>query len=261
MENEISTNEIFHYTDINCLIGIITKGFYPKYNFEFTLLSNVFERKANLAAKPMVCFCDIPLKAVKNHAYKYGNCAIGLKKDWAEKNGLNPVIYINPNSIVGDAFALIANSISQYKSSMIKGSEVEVFTLLGSAFKGFNHLSCFVKQFEQTKEEAIDFMGNIFKLEKRKYYDEREWRYVPIRNELGDVRYIPHEDYFDSNKLEQHNLEIQKFTLQFEMDDISHIIYQEDYELTSIIQATGQRFNCDSSLIKERVKCIKLSTL
>src|SRR5436189_3317155 len=105
MEQEISTKEIFHYTNITALIGIISNGFYPKYNFEFTFLSDLFERKASYLAVPMVSFCDIPLKAVKKHSNKYGECAIGLRKEWAEKHGLSPVIYINPNSIIADSFA------------------------------------------------------------------------------------------------------------------------------------------------------------
>ena len=119
MASNLSTDELFHFTSFENLKGIIEFGFYPKYNLEHTLLSNAFDRPAAVELIPMVCFCDIPLALVHEHSGKYGKCAIGLDKDWGEEFGLNPVIYVAPNSILGDAIYALGNSFVGYKSSMI----------------------------------------------------------------------------------------------------------------------------------------------
>lgn len=95
MNPKLSTDELFHFTRFENLLSIIREGFYPRYNLEYTFLSNVFERPAAFEIIPMVCFCDIPLTLVQEHSTKYGKCAIGLDKKWGEKYGLSPVIYVH----------------------------------------------------------------------------------------------------------------------------------------------------------------------
>jgi hypothetical protein len=50
---------------------------------------------------PMISFCDIPLALAKDQISKYGSYAIGLSKEWGISNQLNPVIYLESNSIIG----------------------------------------------------------------------------------------------------------------------------------------------------------------
>ena len=48
----------------------------------------------------MVCFCDIPLSQIRGHKDTYGSFAIGLSKEWASSNRINPVLYVYPNSAI-----------------------------------------------------------------------------------------------------------------------------------------------------------------
>ena len=92
----ISTNSIIHYTDgLKILELILKEGFKIKYCEEKLKLAN---GNSN-AAHPMISFCDIPLSGSKQHFEAYGKYGIGLTKDWAVRNGVNPVLYIDHNSL------------------------------------------------------------------------------------------------------------------------------------------------------------------
>ncbi|WP_324036663.1 abortive infection system antitoxin AbiGi family protein [Aeromonas caviae] len=92
----ISTNSIIHYTgSYKALTSILEEGFKVKYCLEKLYLHD----EVSNAAHPMVSFCDIPLSDSTQHFSAYGKYGIGLSKEWAIKNGVNPVIYIDRNSL------------------------------------------------------------------------------------------------------------------------------------------------------------------
>lgn len=74
----ISANTLFHFTkDFSTLLSILKTKFYPRLCKERCL----WEKSEDfIFAIPMVCFCDIPLSCISEHAAKYGGYAIGLKK-------------------------------------------------------------------------------------------------------------------------------------------------------------------------------------
>src|ERR1700744_314447 len=107
----ISTNSIIHYTDsYEALTGILGEGFRVKYCLEKLRLGKGMSR----AAHPMVSFCDIPLSDSTQHFSAYGKYGIGLSKAWAIDKGVNPVIYIDDNS-------LFAKSVSKLLAERRKG--------------------------------------------------------------------------------------------------------------------------------------------
>ena len=86
----VSANTLFHFTSkLDYLEGILESDFIPRYNLEDI---NLAGRSIKIAF-PMVCFCDIPLSSISEHLDKYGQYAIGMSINWANKNGLNPVLY------------------------------------------------------------------------------------------------------------------------------------------------------------------------
>lgn len=48
---------------------------------------------------PVICLTDIPLDKISKHTEKYGKFGIGLSKDWAIKNGAQPVIYVDKDNM------------------------------------------------------------------------------------------------------------------------------------------------------------------
>jgi hypothetical protein len=96
------SQSLFHFTNqAESLFDILKAGFWPKYCLEDIGWQN-FE-KFDYIAFPMVCFCDIPLSRIAEHTGYYGSYGIGLKKEWAEKNALNPVLYISSKSGLRDS--------------------------------------------------------------------------------------------------------------------------------------------------------------
>lgn len=87
----LSSNSIIHFTNSSeALKGILRNNFRITYCKETIQL----DKQTVTFHVPMVSFCDIPLFEIKNHIDSYGNYGLGLTKEWAIKNKLNPVIYI-----------------------------------------------------------------------------------------------------------------------------------------------------------------------
>ena len=81
----VSSNTLFHFTRDYDTLTKILKGmsFWPRYCQEFGWNSGF--------AVPMTCFCDIPLSQIKNHIDTYGSYGIGMSKEFAIKNEINPI--------------------------------------------------------------------------------------------------------------------------------------------------------------------------
>ena len=91
----LSSNSIIHFTKTKeSLKGILENNFKLSFCKETFHLGNDVSR----IYVPMVSFCDIPLSEVKNHIEKYGAYGIGLTREWAIKQGLNPVLYLEKES-------------------------------------------------------------------------------------------------------------------------------------------------------------------
>ncbi|WP_425509081.1 abortive infection system antitoxin AbiGi family protein [Xanthomonas euroxanthea] len=59
-------------------------------------------------AAPMVSFCDLRLSELRSHMTNYGCYGLGMKKEWAARNGVNPVYYISSQaSFPGDYIAAV----------------------------------------------------------------------------------------------------------------------------------------------------------
>jgi hypothetical protein len=249
MDNLITSDELFHFTKFEHLIGIIENGFYPRYRFEHTTLSDLFSRTSTVSPVPMVCFCDIPITLTEKHSQKYSRCAIGVSKDWGYKKGLNPVIYVSTNSALGDAIGALANSFSNYHSSQIKclESNMTIVSLISQAMKGFIHLSTYVKQYENNSEK-IFLNQQEQTIDKGRFYDEREWRFVPVDKSGLPPVLIPHSDFQDEEKMKEHNRGLEKYKLEFGLDDIKLLIVENDEQKIKLLKTVSNKF--DMSLVE-----------
>jgi len=130
---------------------MIISGITPRYFYE--VLPFVEKNWYYIIAAK--CFCDIPLSKIKSHLNWYGNYGLGIKKTFLQNHGVSPVVYIHHNSL------WILNLI--LGTTNLDSDAIPIIPYLKRYF-------------------GDDFRLNEDGTPKRKFkkfYDEREWRYVP----------------------------------------------------------------------------------
>ncbi|MBK7939216.1 MAG: hypothetical protein IPJ82_20015 [Lewinellaceae bacterium] len=181
MRETISSNCLFHFTNnATNLVGILINGFKPRYcledffTFKYTSGGGAFEM-----AVPMVCFCDIPLSKIKGHLSDYGGFGIGLTKEWGIKNGVTPILYVNQDSET-------TKYIRADLITMANNPEKSTNPQLHENFLGLLRFIRFTKPYEGKFWRNGGYMKDEKGVEKMvRFYDEREWRYVP------DIKPLP----------------------------------------------------------------------
>jgi len=183
-DTNLSLSKLFHYTySIDNLLGILKDGFKIKYSLEkLGLFDNEENNLTDEFAIPMICFCDIPLNLVKQHISVYGNFAIGLKKEWGEKQAICPIIYLPK---YGETKVLLENAVRNINKNNNKIREIknsltninQEMTMIDviNFYDDFIDFTMYVKPYIGNFErKTIGFNDPNYK-----FYDEREWRYKP----------------------------------------------------------------------------------
>ena len=219
----ISSDTLFHFTSKNNLLGILENEFYPRFHLEEYQLNETTSFKIGIA---MVCFCDIPLSMTYAHMANYGNYGIGMSKEWAKQNRLNPVLYLHKGSRTTQLIDAALSSITQDISDVGKsGIEIHSLTELRDLlFKLFTYTKPF--------DGMITLKGRS---DYRKFYDEREWRYVPDISTYNGSQIMLLEGQFAEPLLSQENEKLKKSKLRFEPNDINYIIIKDESERLDLI--------------------------
>ncbi|MBR3774920.1 MAG: ROK family protein, partial [Alistipes sp.] len=104
---------------------------------------------------PMVCFTDLPNGICGKHKRRYGNYAIVFNKDWAANKHISPILYLRKDG-------QFTNTIRK----VYKQSDTSIN----------NELFAFCKPY---CAKYYDHKKGKWSEKNRRFYDEREWRYVP----------------------------------------------------------------------------------
>ncbi|PRZ19381.1 abortive infection system antitoxin AbiGi family protein [Flavobacterium granuli] len=218
----ISTNSIIHYTDsFNILALILKEGFKIKYCAEILKLDD----GTSNAAHPMISFCDIPLSDSKQHFNAYGKYGIGLTKNWAVKNGVNPVLYIDSNS-------LFAKSLHE----LIKERRKKDTNLTSSQARNILKIKAYAKNYSgHLKRKSVDISNY-------KYYDEREWRLVPESSKMNNATFSLDLASYNKSK-ETYNEKISDCRFTFKSNDISYIIVEHTSEIPKMINVLRTEYS------------------
>lgn len=264
----ISANTLFHFTKKrDFLLSILKNGLYIRYSLE--TYGGILTSKSELVL-PMACFCDIPLSQIKEHTMKYGSYSIGLTKEWGMMNGLSPVIYTHKNSDTSKILNSLTSNldsifdieetkknekyISKYKLTEEQQELIEqeklIFLLdkLGRVNELSEQLSHFLKYIKPY--EGVGY-SNGKKFEKVRFYDEKEWRYVPPKELLKKIEVkdiYKQKFYTDPIKRRYINIQLAKHKkLTFKPKDIRFIVVKTENEIPKMIENLRMIFGANSS--------------
>lgn len=235
----VSSNTLFHFTDsASNLISIIKEGFKPRFCLESHSSGLLFSDKTE-EAMPMTCFCDLPLSNIKTHLDFYGSYGIGLSKDWGKNKGLTPVTYIHENSTqiiyLKKLVAYIVKKAANSETPTQMPDELlDPFTLIFE-------LTSFLKMYE----------GQIWRIDKyitKRFYDEREWRFVPnVSNDGTTYRLFKEEFLNEVRRADANEVLAQKHKLLFIANDIKYLIVKKQNEMLSLSDALDSMLGVYSS--------------
>ncbi|MDQ8011537.1 MAG: abortive infection system antitoxin AbiGi family protein [Flavobacterium nitrogenifigens] len=226
----ISTNSIIHYTkSLDTLLQILKNGFSLKYCKEVFYWKN----KTLRYAYPMICFCDIPLSEVKKHLESYGHYGIGLKKDWAVEKGLNPVLYLERESFLSESIMQQIDRLHKDKIESLSNPEKKIDEVWRQELIT---LCSHIKNYDG--DLVID--GKL--ISNYRFYDEREWRYIPSPSNLkGNKRAVLETEYVSDKS--KYNNEVGKLKLEFNIaEDITYIIVKEDEDIHKALDFISLNF-------------------
>lgn len=216
--SRISSNTLFHFTELDYLIGIFENNFIPRYCVEYSYSSDGGIMKM---AYPMVCFCDIPLSQISNHIDNYGHYGIGLSREWVIKNKLNPIIYIQKESFLHIKIENILNSNWETAKAVPLQQIVE-------DRNGLIYFMMHIKPYE-----GFQIRNNIKK--DIRFYDEREWRFIPdIKKIEGEELHIIPDNY-TKEQIMAKNETLKMYPIIFEPKDVRYIIIEKEDSRPSII--------------------------
>lgn len=280
MSNIISANTLFHFTPTKeNLLSILNGGFYVRYSLE--IFDNLVDTSNTELVIPMTCFCDIPLSQIRNHTDTYGCYSIGLNKSWGVQKSISPVHYAYPNSSTSETLKSVIHNLSNFfeidKSKLDKSS----FDIDKISDKTWVDLLPYnlerVERIEEIKNLISHFVrflkpyeGKLYRNEQYietpvKFYDEREWRYVPSREllKLIKVKDSYMSDYFkDVVKRRYINMQIAKHEkLEFESKDIRFIVVKTDNEIPEFLDRLYSIFDKQISSYDLRILGTRIISL
>ncbi len=212
----ISANTLFHFTrKYETLINILMSKFYPRLCLESCLFSKNNEKWA----VPMVCFCDIPLSNIAQHTQKYGNYAIGIKKNWAIDQGVSPILYVHDKS----------RFVEQCRNALEWSIEHDGIgeAIIDERIAQLMSMFYMMKPYEG--EETI--IGQRHKI---RYYDEREWRYIPPISDGKNI-FLTEENYNNKSVRDDFNASNEEYGVEFNPDAINYIIVEKEDEIVPLI--------------------------
>ena len=219
---------IIHFTDsAAALKGILSDGFRIKYCKECIWFGDV---EKNLRV-PMVSFCDIPIAQAKDHMKKYGHYALGFTEEWADRNGMTKVNYLERKS------TLAANKIEALNFAITHAEQDPDETKLMKVLDELRYMK--------------NYKGELWRkgvLQEEKYYfgDEHEWRYSPNTGHFYQFLYM--EEMFtkrpDLATLVQDLIAAER--LSFVAEDVRYILIEKEEdraELETHIRSLTKRFS------------------
>lgn len=178
-------------------------------------------------------FCDLLKEEVDGHMSQFGaDSYIVMKKEWAQRKGISPVVYYYRNSVIAHILKLWIRNLSDlYK---INDNKLQENYKLQE-----NLINALIPFYKQYKGHYYNKNKNDYSDEEILFYCEREGRYIPLVNG-GEAYYLPKEDYMNDSLRNEKIKELEKYNLNFGIDDVVriHVPQKEKDNFSNLLQHT-----------------------
>ncbi len=303
---QVTSETLFHFTtSLKNLQNILSKKFNLTYcNEKFTLNNENHDYYF-----PMISFCDIPLALAKDQIDKYGSYAIGLTKEWGIRNQLNPVVYLEKNSLLAqdiqddiDKLFNIVKAISSTDNKHIEFLKIKIQAEIANFPKALQLDSSLEKKvvmevliskidnlFDDTNlavetsmqifsdlEDLVysklnfyryvkNYQGTLFRQNKPirnyRFYDEREWRYVPAISDTRIEANLNEEQYrkYRGNSISKPLID--KIILNFTSEDIKFLIVKSNKDVPKLIHSIERIDNLTKNANDASILTTKILTV
>ncbi|MDB6006207.1 MAG: hypothetical protein JWR15_3194 [Prosthecobacter sp.] len=246
---QAKAESFFHYTrSFESLTQILSsKFFWPRYCLEdFTWL----REGTPFWAFPMCSFCDIPFSRVESHTNVYGRYGIGLHRSWGINVGLNPVLYVNENSVLSEHLNKV---LSLGKNKDVDGNLLDI-----EAFDAALGIFSFIKPTTGRTLRANRLVAVDFHL-------ECEWRWVPChfshQSFYEEQFIVSPEEFNDQNFLTAAHAVTREFGLIFSPGDIAYMVVNTNQEVAALVDFIENTFAAVLSPQNLKVLFTKITSL
>lgn len=208
----LSSNTLWHQTDINGIKAILEskklRCSYSLENIEFKGRTYPFK-----VAFPMISIADIPIADIESYLDQYGGYSIGFRRGFVYDKGFSPVWY-------------------RYQTSASLVGSYDIFKkMLDKSIREYDMTD---KQLWIEIAHTKNYQGKLEKygFSSYRFYDEREWRWVPNFDTLMRENLLPFIKANNYKAFKNNNdiclSRIHEITIDFEYEDIAYIIVKNN---------------------------------
>lgn len=199
----LSSNILWHQTNETGFYEILKS---KRLRYSYCLERIIPKFGLEPVAFPMISVSDYPFSEIVNNKWTYGDYCIGFNQKWGEKVGFSPVCYCSYGS----------HSLKQINGLLEKAMEIDSSQLFNLAMYFFAHM----------KFVEAPLLTHKKKFKKYRFYDEREWRVVPTRDETDKVELMPYlaENQYEDFKEKNNGSSLLDIGVDFQYDNIYYII-------------------------------------
>lgn len=216
---------LFHFTNRKSVYDILSSTFKVSYARE-RILGGQMKKEF---AVPMVSFSDLRLSELKDNIGTYGKFGIGLKKEWAINQGLNPVMYASQDSLFTENFLNATDSFFKLVNQTSDSS--------GKFETAYNNTLNTLRYIKNYKGDLIRPGKTTIK--DYVFANEREWRYVPPISE-SILAFVPIDKIKTPKQKAQFNQKVKHLRLSFQPDHIQYLIVEKDQDINNLIDHLRQ---------------------
>jgi hypothetical protein len=209
------TQTLFHFTStLETLMRILREGFWPQYCLEDVRWMG--DTSTEWLAWPMVSFCDIPISRLHEHTEFYGCYGIGLYRTQWAVNGLNPVLYVSPDSTLRKFLHELIADTKRTDDKKLKTAATVMMAY------------------------CKPMRGRVVGMGKEKdFYTECEWRFISSAEADQDKFkfFLSEKEFRDEQLVEQANEARRKDQmLEFRTEDVRYIAVKSVEEIHKVIR-------------------------